>query len=433
MLRKSLVTLACSVALLAPTLASAEVRAGDFTLTPFFGGYTFAGEQHLDTAPVVGLRAGHNITENWGIEGIFDYAMTEERNGTKKHADAYRYGVDGLYHFMPANKLVPYLSAGLGIATVNYEGSRDTDDSTLFNWGGGVKYFLKENVALRGDVRHIWLLEGNEDANFEYTLGMLFSFGKPKPAPVVAPPPPAPKAEPVDSDGDGVYDDKDKCPGTPKGVKVDAVGCPLDTDGDGVYDYLDKCPDTPKGVKVDAVGCPLDTDGDGVYDYLDKCPDTPKGVKVDAVGCPLDTDGDGVYDYLDKCPGTPKGVKVDEVGCPIKKCVEMKLGINFDSDKADVKAVYHDEIAKVAGLLKDLEGSTAVIEGHTDSTASAAYNQKLSQRRADSVKSYLVQKFGIDASRISAEGYGEDIPIADNKTAAGKAENRRVMVIFTCN
>ncbi len=121
---------------------------------------------------------------------------------------------------------------------------------------------------------------------------------------------------PPDTDGDGVYDYKDECPDTPKGVKVDEKGCPIDTDGDGVADYLDKCPDTPKGVKVDEKGCPFDTDGDGVYDYMDECPDTPKGVAVNEKGCPFDTDGDGVYDYLDACPDTPKGVAVDEKGCP---------------------------------------------------------------------------------------------------------------------
>jgi OOP family OmpA-OmpF porin len=94
--------------------------------------------------------------------------------------------------------------------------------------------------------------------------------------------------------------------------------------------------------------------------------------------------------------------------------------------------MYHDEIGKVAELLKQLDKSTASIEGHTDSVASAAYNKKLSQRRADGVRNYLVQKFGIDAGRLTATGYGEEQPVADNKTADGKAQNRRVMVIFNC-
>jgi OOP family OmpA-OmpF porin len=185
-------------------------------------------------------------------------------------------------------------------------------------------------------------------------------------------------------------------------------------------------------VKVDAVGCPLDTDGDGVPDYLDKCPDTPKGAKVDSVGCPLDTDGDGVYDYLDQCPDTPKGVKVDAVGCPIEKCVSVTLDILFDTNKSDIKSSYHDEIGKVAELLGKLKDSTATIEGHTDNVGSDAYNLKLSDRRANSVKKYLEEKYGIAAGRLDASGYGETKPIADNSTAEGRTQNRRVIVNFTC-
>jgi hypothetical protein len=105
-----------------------------------------------------------------------------------------------------------------------------------------------------------------------------------------------------DSDKDGVLDDKDKCPDTPAGRKVNAEGCELDGDGDGVVDGLDKCPNTPAGRKVNAQGCELDSDGDGVVDGLDKCPDTPKGRKVNASGCEFDTDTDGIVDSLDKCP-----------------------------------------------------------------------------------------------------------------------------------
>ena len=98
---------------------------------------------------------------------------------------------------------------------------------------------------------------------------------------------------------------------------------PRDTDGDGVYDHLDKCPNTPRGTKVDAVGCPVDidadSDGDGVPDSKDKCPGTPRGATVDWKGCPVDSDGDGVPDHKDDCPDTPKGVPVDKFGCPLDK------------------------------------------------------------------------------------------------------------------
>ena len=104
---------------------------------------------------------------------------------------------------------------------------------------------------------------------------------------------------------------------------VNADGCPADSDGDGVLDQVDKCPGTPRGVKVDANGCPLDSDGDGIPDYLDKCPDTPAGVKVDATGCPLDRDGDGVPDFQDRCPD--RAGPASNTGCPEIKDEATKI------------------------------------------------------------------------------------------------------------
>lgn len=244
--------------------------------------------------------------------------------------------------------------------------------------------------------------------------GVIFHIGEAKEAP--APPP--------DSDGDGVIDDLDKCPGTPKGVKVDKAGCPLDSDGDGVADYLDKCPGTPKGVKVDKAGCPLDTDGDGVADYLDKCPDTPKGVKVDKAGCPLDSDGDGVPDYLDKCPDTLKGAPVNSVGCWVIR------DLKFDYDKADIKAQYYGRLDEGVKILELNPKVKVEIQGHTDSAGSDAYNQGLSERRAAAVRDYLISK-GIKADRLTMRGYGESKPIATNETPEGRAENRRVQIKIT--
>ena len=119
----------------------------------------------------------------------------------------------------------------------------------------------------------------------------------------------------VDTDKDGIPDLSDKCPNTPAGIAVDSIGCMLDFDKDGVNDPLDKCPNTPAGIPVDAHGCPLDFDKDGVPDYLDKCPNTVQGVEVGSNGCVLDTDRDGIPDFKDKCPGTPQGHVVDSLGC----------------------------------------------------------------------------------------------------------------------
>lgn len=146
----------------------------------------------------------------------------------------------------------------------------------------------------------------------------------------------------------------------------------------------------------------------------------------------LDSDGDGVPDSLDKCPNTPPGIKVDSEGCPVplKKQISVTLTVEFDYDKADVKPQYHNDIEKVANIMKAYPEKELQLEGHTDNIGSDGYNMKLSQRRAESVKKYLVEKFGIAESRISAVGYGESMPVAPNDTAEGRQKNRRVVAII---
>ena len=246
-----------------------------------------------------------------------------------------------------------------------------------------------------------------------------------RPAPRAAAPAPAPAApRPADSDGDGVPDNLDKCPGTPAGAKVDAQGCELDSDGDGVVDRLDQCAGTPAGAKVDARGCELDSDGDGVVDRLDRCPNTVAGARVDARGCEMDSDGDGVVDRLDRCPNTRAGVKVDANGCDIPDVVVLK-GVNFASNSARLtpqSAAILDDAA--ATLIKRGDVRTEVA-GHTDNQGAPARNLKLSQARAEAVMRYLVSK-GVNAANLTARGYGEERPIADNRTESGRAANRRV-------
>jgi len=459
----------------------AEIKAKAFSFSPFAGGYMFESKENLKNRPISGLRLGYDVTKNWGLEGLFEFTKTEyDTPALTSKTNVFGYRLEALYNFMPERRLVPYLAVGVGGRSLGYDHDQlNNRNHTVLDYGVGLKYFFYSNLALRADVRHLYL---PNDAlnNLEYTLGVTMYFGGTKQVatPVV-----------VDSDNDGVLDDYDKCPGTPMGVKVDQDGCPLDTDKDGVPDYLDKCAGTPAGVAVDKVGCPLDSDKDGVYDYLDKCPGTPAGVEVDRVGCPLDSDKDGVYDYLDKCPGTPIGVKVDKVGCPLDsdkdgvpdyldKCpgtpagvkvdqygcppmeqmqevraeapaaaaqVETKeakaaaavakvmfekgratINVEFDFNKADIKPAYHKEIQKFADVMKNYPDLKVVIEGHTDNVGKKLINEKLSDKRANSVKNYMTQKFGIEESRLKAKGYGMSKPITSNKTKEGRQKNRRV-------
>jgi len=177
---------------------------------------------------------------------------------------------------------------------------------------------------------------------------------------------------------------------------------------------------------------PLDSDGDGVPDTDDRCPGTPAGVVVDSDGCPLDSDMDGVPDYLDKCPGTPVNIRVNEVGCPImaSEGVSIELEVLFDFDKAEIKPDFMANIQRVAEFMEQHPGAYAVIEGHTDSTGEADYNKGLSQRRADAVLRVLVQEMGINAQRITAEGYGAERPRATNDTPEGRRLNRHVVAVL---
>nr|WP_111656736.1 Ig-like domain-containing protein [Isoalcanivorax indicus] len=201
---------------------------------------------------------------------------------------------------------------------------------------------------------------------------------------------------------------------------------PQDSDGDGVMDELDQCPDTPAGVQVDEVGCPIDSDGDGVPDYLDQCPNTPRGVKVDDTGCPLDSDGDGVPDYRDACPGTPPGAVVDEQGCEEAFALEVR-NILFATNSAALTERGLAAVARVAEYLGQSDTRLRIV-AHTDSQGAAAYNQQLSERRAASVMEALIAQ-GVDPTRLESQGRGEEAPIADNSTAEGRQQNRRVEFI----
>lgn len=174
-----------------------------------------------------------------------------------------------------------------------------------------------------------------------------------------------------------------------------------------------------------------DSDGDGVPDDADQCPGTPAGVAVDSKGCPLDSDGDGVPDYQDQCPGTPAGTEVDAKGCPVEKAPEKPTlvlnDIHFAFDSSKLSADSQSTLSTVAQRLVANSDVAVRIEGYTDSTGTAAYNKRLSQRRADSVARYLTSQ-GVDASRLTTMGYGESHPVASNATRAGRAQNRRVEI-----
>lgn len=162
-----------------------------------------------------------------------------------------------------------------------------------------------------------------------------------------------------------------------------------------------------------------------------QAPEPAPAPVVQEVKAPADSDGDGVPDSMDKEPNTPKGNLVDKDGVTLSEIVSIAMNIVFDTNKADVKPEFDDQIKAVADFMKIYPSVTVEIEGHTDSKGSDALNIALSQKRADSVRDYLVNNFGIDSARLTTKGYGSANPIADNETSEGRQINRRVMATIT--
>jgi len=311
----------------------------------------------------------------------------------------------------------------------------DVANAGTVNGGLGITFWVTETVgiSLKSTYKHSFEEREEFPSHMQHFAGLTFKFGG------------------KDTDGDGIYDKDDACPeeagpkefnGCPDrdGDKIidreddcpddaglaEFRGCP-DTDGDGVPDKDDQCPDVA-GLKS-MNGCP-DTDGDGVTDASDKCP-TVAGPAENG-GCPWpDTDGDGVLDKDDKCPDV-KGTVANN-GCPevteehIKQLNAYAKTILFNSGKATFKKETFPVLQAISSILKEYPAARFMIEGHTDSDGSNALNQTLSENRAAAVKNYLIEN-GIAADRLESVGYGETKPIDTNKTAKGKANNRRVEV-----
>lgn len=310
----------------------------------------------------------------------------------------------------------PFLTAGVGAS--KYRGYY----AAFMPFGVGAQIKIFDDVFLLWNSQYRVPVTENASYHFYHSVGVVFPIKKAAPAPVVIP---VPVVEPPkDRDGDGVLDSLDKCPDVAGLASLE--GCP-DRDGDGITDAEDKCPDVAGLARYQ--GCPIpDTDGDGINDELDKCP-TVAGI-ARYQGCPIpDTDGDGVNDEEDKCINE-KG-PASNFGCPviseeiIRKVNAAAQNVFFATGSAKLLAKSFPKLNEVVKILNDNPSYKVQIDGHTDNVGKDESNQTLSENRAAAVKAYLVSK-GIADSRLSSAGYGETKPVADNKTAAGRAKNRRV-------
>ena len=199
-----------------------------------------------------------------------------------------------------------------------------------------------------------------------------------------------------------------------------------DQDGDGVSDKHDLCPQSNQQQRVDPRGCEFDSDGDGVVDAVDQCPASAAGIPVSIRGCGHDSDKDQVSDYRDRCPNSARDSRVDAVGCPLSDSIALP-GLVFAKGSSTLNRRAKSVLDRAANTLFKYPNLKVEVAGYTDSKGNDQRNRELSQSRASAVRKYLVS-LGLPSGRISARGYGEADPIGDNNTAAGRAQNRRVVL-----
>lgn len=345
--------------------ASAQAQDADNRANVYVGAsnYFFDNNTHLDNDLGWIFGAEMPIGNRWGL-GLERINAKPDSEIGLGHSDLGLTRLGANYHLLKSGNWQPYVGLGMGYYRVKHErpGPRLSDSS--WDIGAGVKYFFNESLFLRTEGR-LYNMHDLGQQDYAVNLAIGYAFG---------------------------------------GTKAAATA--------------------PAAAARGAV----DSDGDGVLDGADACANTPAGTKVDARGCEIDTDRDGVVDSKDQCPNTPTNLAVDANGCPILEAQQKRqeLTVNFDTNKSDVKAEYDDEIETFAVFLRQYTNTNAVIEGHTDSDGSDAYNQALSERRAKAVMNELVTEHNIPASRLSAVGYGESRPVAPNTTADGKERNRRI-------
>jgi outer membrane protein OmpA-like peptidoglycan-associated protein len=422
-------------------------------------------------SPWFGVTIGYTITPRLTLSVNGGYGWTNPRDVNKKGIMKYISSypntpykttlipmvADLKLNFSPDSKLNPYLTAGGGALLWDLRSNdvsiHERQNTGMIDAGLGLEWFLSKVVGCDVSAHYQFLLNQKLDmagygdvqtGNVEARVGINFYFGGNWDSDRDGIPDKidnCPK-EPEDFDGfqdedgcpdydndkDGVPDSLDKCPNV--AGPAENKGCPdKDRDNDGIVDRLDKCPNVPedKDGFQDEDGCPdYDNDKDGVPDSLDKCPNVAGLAENN--GCPdTDSDNDGIVDRLDKCPHNPGPAETG--GCPQTKEITraglVLRGVNFQTGKAVILPMSFAVLDAVVTSLKEWPEVKVEVQGHTDITGSAETNRLLSQQRAETVKQYFIDH-GIDASRLTAVGYGPDAPVGDNKTAAGRAMNRRV-------
>jgi len=371
-------------------------------------------------APDLGLRLGYYPSRFFGLEGELGLLPTRyaDQRALLYTARAQAVIQAGWW------RIAPFIAVGGGALGVRSDLATAAGSARApeLHFGGGVRFNINDRLALRVDVRDVVVPSADNTTaaahSAEALLGFAVRFG-------VGPKPAAPEPPPPDFDGDGVADADDWCSHE---AGDDEHGCPhRDGDCDGVKDNIDTCP-AVRGVEPD--GCPPpDGDGDGVADPDDACPEAAGPAPA---GCP-DVDGDGIEVPDDRCADAPETFNgfADADGCPDELPAEVQrfsgviTGIRFDTTRAVIRPESRPTLDQAVAVLAAYPDLRLEIVGHTDDRGPRERNLELSRARADAVRAYLVDH-GIAGDRVTTRGAGPDEPIADNKSADGRAANRRI-------
>ena len=366
----------------------------------FIGGYDMPGLLRFELE----LKHNQNDVSETELEGgatlTPDPLEGEEANAT--------FLLGGVYlDFMRDEPLSPYIGLGIGGADV------DTAEDVVAagQFAAGFAWAVSDAVKVDFGYRYMTTEDGdvevdnqpNADVTTSYeaqsiNVGVRYHLGA------------ASRTARLDSDGDGIYDGRDRCSATPLGASVDSSGCPSDADADGVYDGIDSCAATPRATPVDPFGCPEEAQ------QLSARPQPRQRLAADR-------DGDGVADSKDVCPGT-RGQASLSNGCGSGQSLVLD-GVTFASGSARLAIPAQTKLYKVWVAIRNDVNANIEIRGHSDNVGSASLNRSLSQKRAESVRAFLVQ-LGLPSRNLTARGYGDSNPVASNATELGRSQNRRV-------
>jgi outer membrane protein OmpA-like peptidoglycan-associated protein len=364
------------------------------------------------------LSGTYSFTRHLGLELALQLSPAEVNRLT-----IFSLHLDAIWHPISHNWIVPFVGAGPSFSLLLPQKDYANDTDPGINLVAGAKILPWKHIGIRADLRYLLRIPTAGDApdgrsevaghDLIASVGLFGTFG----GEVVRKKPPVL----LDTDGDGILDQSDACPQVPG--KASAQGCP-DKDEDTLADDKDRCPDVA-GPPAQQ-GCP-DTDGDTLVDLDDRCP--KDAGPLEHKGCP-DGDGDKIANLDDKCPTIP-GMP-EHGGCPppppaevVKKFTGVMKGITFERDKDIIRKTSFKTLDEAVQVMKDYPQIRLLVEGHTSSEGTREHNLDLSERRAKSVRQYMVDK-GIGVERIDTKGFGPDVPVADNKTEAGRSKNRRI-------